>query len=165
MAKYRSITGVPVRIASTSGHVIMVPPDRFVSVPSRLERLARAEGCMSEDLFNAAKLVIKQDADGETVPLKDAISASGSCIPEITDVVNSAKVQPPAPDTPGVNDRQTKIVDAIRAIDELLRQGADPNSLLTSVGKYRIDAVVKYSGLDDVSRDDVIDAEVALHNG
>lgn len=49
--KFMSMSGKPERIASTSGHVIMVPPDSFVELLPHMEAEARAVGCISEDIY------------------------------------------------------------------------------------------------------------------
>lgn len=49
--RYKTLDGSVKRVASTSGHVVMVG-DKFVEVPKHMEAEARALGCISEEMFN-----------------------------------------------------------------------------------------------------------------
>lgn len=49
--RYKSMSEKKIRIASTSGHIIMVG-EEFKEVPEHMEPDARAAGCIAEDVFN-----------------------------------------------------------------------------------------------------------------
>lgn len=69
MNKYRcSISGGPVRITSTSGHIVLVGED-FVEVPEHMEPDALANGCISEDGYERLREEIKKELlKGNTPP-------------------------------------------------------------------------------------------------
>jgi hypothetical protein len=52
--QYKSMTGKVERIASTSGHILMIGED-YVDVPEHMEGDARAAGCVSKDMFEKIK--------------------------------------------------------------------------------------------------------------
>ena len=60
--KFRSRRdGEVIRIASTSGHIVLVG-DEFVEVPEHMEPDAYAAGCVSEALYNSIKADMEKDA-------------------------------------------------------------------------------------------------------
>lgn len=68
--KYRSPTGEPVRVSSTSGRVMIIGPD-LAEVPPDLEAKARYKGCVSEEVLNG----LSQNAGTNTslLSVEDAI--------------------------------------------------------------------------------------------
>lgn len=60
--KFRSRSDEQViRLASTSGHIVLVGKD-FVEVPEHMESQAYAEGCVSEALYKSIRADMEKDA-------------------------------------------------------------------------------------------------------
>ena len=92
MEKFKSITGKNVRIASTSGHVVIVGPD-FVAVPDDLAGEAMAAGLLPESIYNEAKKAAEGElaGSGSLKTELDAEKKSGilAALAKINDMVNS----------------------------------------------------------------------------
>ena len=66
MKKFKMIKGTA-RIASTSGHIMIIGQD-YVEVPEHMESDAMAAGCISEEMFEQ----IKSGVSPEPAPLTDS---------------------------------------------------------------------------------------------
>jgi hypothetical protein len=66
--------GEVVRIASTSGHIVLIG-NEFTEVPEHMEKDAYANGCVSEELYNS----IRTDMEKESAATKSL--AGGSAHP------------------------------------------------------------------------------------
>jgi hypothetical protein len=62
-----------VRIASTSGHIVLVGGE-FTEVPEHMERDAYALGCVSEELYNS----IKSDMEKDAAAAKNSLLGGGN---------------------------------------------------------------------------------------
>lgn len=73
--KFRSRkTGAVQRLASTSGHILLVG-DEFVEVPEHMEAEAYANGCISEELYNSIKSDMEADATAQSALVGGELSA------------------------------------------------------------------------------------------
>jgi hypothetical protein len=83
-----------VRLASTSGHIILVGAE-FVDVPEHMEREAYASGCVSEELYNSIKADMAKDAEAKSNLAgggqKDKIDPSPVVIETIRTMLNSTE--------------------------------------------------------------------------
>ena len=64
MEKFRSKTGRDIRLASTSGHVVIVGED-FKEVPPMLEQKAMAAGLVPKSLYDEVKSDLRKEISGD----------------------------------------------------------------------------------------------------
>lgn len=64
MEKFKSKTGKDVRLASTSGHVVIVGED-FKEVPPMLEQKAMAAGLIPKSLYDEVKSDLKKELSND----------------------------------------------------------------------------------------------------
>lgn len=83
--RYKKIGNNTARLASTSGHVVIVGPE-FVEVPIHLEPEAHAQGCLSEEMYDAVRGEVP-GRGGLGLNVEDAIRNMVS-IPEPNDFTN-----------------------------------------------------------------------------
>lgn len=73
--KFRSRSDEQViRLASTSGHIVLVGKD-FVEVPEHMESQAYAEGCVSEALYNSIRADMEKDAAAQAALIGGGLTA------------------------------------------------------------------------------------------
>jgi hypothetical protein len=72
--------GEVIRLASTSGHIVLVG-DEFTEVPKHMESEAFAKGCVSEELYNS----IRADLEADAKKASAAISLNGGGTPDGAD--------------------------------------------------------------------------------
>jgi hypothetical protein len=102
MERFKNISGEPKRLASTSGHVVIVG-EEFADVPDHLVRDAFAKGLMSETVFNQAKDEAKKSILTETqteTEKQEALQKKNQAIlgalSQITEMVNAGQSATPA---------------------------------------------------------------------
>jgi len=71
--RFRSKNRKNIRLASTTGHVILVG-EEWVTVPEHMEGDAYANGCISEEMFNT--IASMQSPEGQNVPHNPANPAN-----------------------------------------------------------------------------------------
>ena len=67
--------GEVIRIASTSGHIVLIG-DEFTEVPEHMESEAFSKGCVSEALYNSIREDMKADAQKQAALV--ALTGGGS---------------------------------------------------------------------------------------
>jgi hypothetical protein len=137
---FRTKTGEKVRIASRSGHVVIIGKE-FRPVPAALAKKALAAGCIPKSLYDELREEVKKElASGDGAP----------ALPEDEET----PAAPPA-------DRKTAILLALERIrtDEADGKVETPaGNKLTHQGKPVLAAVAEYAGLEVVKMAEVEEA-------
>ena len=143
MEEYRSRTGEPVRVASTSGHVIVVGKE-FMPIPPALEAEVIAKGCVSRTLYNEmAREIFGQEAVPTAPPTDNPLYE-----PPVEEPVQEENALP--------QDHDLDILEALRKVRIMIDAGethTEKGNKLAFRGKPLKDAVSEIAGFEVTGKD------------
>jgi len=164
MQRFKSITGATKRIASTSGHVILVG-DEFTEVPDHLISDAQAAGLLSEEIYLEAKAAVEAEMKMDNAK-QPALTTEPEPQPTHTPETTSGGVGENQPKTNPTTEpdalRKDKIISALQQITILVNTGetTTPNGVkLMHHGRPILAAVEEFTGFEVSTAD--IDAALA----
>ena len=134
----------PVRLATTEGgHTVVIGED-FVEVPAVLVPKALASGCIAESMYNKMRADIEKEVKGSKAEKpKDQVP------PKEPETAPSGEIDPE-------EEREAKIVMALKKIEELKSKGLDETpsgKKLEYKGNPRVDAVSELAGIKVMAAD------------